>query len=58
MNNNNKRKKEDLSYQKNAFPRHPADWQDRPALDPVVVTAVQAAGHAEVGDLDAEVVSH
>lgn len=46
------------THQKDALPCHPADGQDSTALDAVVVGAVEAAGHAEVGDLDAEVVTH
>lgn len=41
-------------HQEDALPGHPPDGQHRPALDAVVVAAVQVAAHPKVGDLDGE----
>ena len=46
------------TYQQNTLPCHPPDGQYRSALYPVVVLSVQTATHAEVRDLDGEVVTH
>lgn len=40
--------------QQDALPGHPSYRQHRPALDAVVVTAVQVPAHPEVGYLDGE----
>jgi len=48
----------DSAYQEDAFPGHPTDGQHRPALDAVVIPAVQIPAHAEVCDLDGVVVAH
>jgi len=47
-----------VPYQQDALPRHPAYGQHRPALDAVVVAAVQVSAHAEVGDLYRVVLAH
>ena len=46
------------TYQQNTLPCHPPYRQYRPALYPVVVLSVQTATHAEVRDLDSEVMTH
>ncbi len=43
-----------LPHQQDALPGHPSYWQHRPALDAVVVTAVQVSAHPKVGNLDGE----
>lgn len=40
-----------ITHQQDAFPRHPANRQHSPPLDPVVVTSVQVSTHAKIGDL-------
>lgn len=46
------------THQQDALPGHPANGQDGPALDPVVVSSVQVSAHAEVGDLYCVVLTH
>lgn len=57
-NNNNDSKKKVHSHQQDALPWHPAYWQHCPALDAIVVTAVQISAHAKVGYLDGEVFAY
>ncbi|KAF8796883.1 hypothetical protein HNY73_001215 [Argiope bruennichi] len=49
---------DESSYQQYTFPCHPAYGQHGPPLYPVVVGAVKAPAHAEVGDLDDVVATH
>lgn len=46
------------THQQDALPGHPADGQDGPALDPVVVSSVQVPTHAEISDLYGVVLTH
>lgn len=43
-----------LPYQQDALPGHPSYGQHRPALDAVVVAAVQVSAHPKVSNLDGE----
>lgn len=43
-----------LAHQQDALPGHPSYGQYRPALDAVVVTAVQISAHPKVCDFDSE----
>jgi len=45
-------------HQQDALPGHPSYRQHRPALDAVVVAAVQVSAHPKVGDLDGEAAVH
>lgn len=42
------------AHQQDALPGHPPNGEHRPALDAVVVAAVQVPAHPEIGDLDGE----
>lgn len=44
--------------QQDAFPGHPADGEHRPALDPVVVTAVQVSAHPKISYLNGVILAH
>lgn len=46
------------THQQDALPGHPADGQNGPALDPVVVSSVQVSTHAEIGYLYGVVLTH
>ncbi len=46
------------TYQKDAFPRHPADGEHCSSLYAVVISTVQVPAHAEVGDLDGVICAH
>lgn len=46
------------THQQDALPRHPADREYCPALDSVVVTAVQVSAHPKVSYLDGIVLTH
>ena len=45
------------THQQDTLPGHPPDWQHGLALYPVVIRAIEAATHAEIRDLDGEVMA-
>lgn len=44
--------------QQDALPGHPADGQNCPALDPVVVPTVQVSAHSKISYLDGVILAH
>lgn len=46
------------THQQDALPGHPANGQDGPALDPVIVPSVQVPTHAKICDLYGVVLAH